>query len=141
MATTVPNTDGHGQAHFHPAIYWSMTGFAGLTVLASLAFFADGGPEAYVYVIVAGFILGSLALPYLIRRVRRDDSRPWRGSIPPAETGESLAGFAKRDFVAGRTRISGREAAIQALLPIAAVGIGMALLAAAMMVATAGLPD
>lgn len=140
MATAAPNTSWHGQAHFHPAIYRAMAGFAGLTALASLVFFADGGPEAYVYVIVAGFILGSLGLPYLIRRARRRDARPWRGSVPPAETGESLSRFASSDFAAGPTRISGREAAIQALLPVAAVGIGMALLAAALMVVTAAPP-
>ena len=140
MATTAPGPGRNGQAHFHPAVYRSMAGFAALMLLASIAFFADGGPEAYLYAVIAGFVLGSLGLPYLVRRMRRRDPRPWRVTAPPAVTGESLSGFARRDFAAGRSRISGREAAIQALLPIAAVGIGMLLLAAAMAVATTGLP-
>lgn len=140
MATTAPHGGRQGHAHFHPIVYQAMAGFALLMVLASVAFFAGAGHEAYVYVIVAGFILGSLGLPYLMRRVRRLDSRPWRGSVPPAQTGESFASFADSEFAAGRSRISGRDATIQAVLPIAAVGVGMVLLAVALLVATAGAP-
>lgn len=140
MATTAPYPGRHGQDHFHPAVYQAMAAFAVMMIVASVAFFADGGPDSYVYVVVAGFILGSLGLPYVARRMRRLDQRPWRGSVPPAMTGESLRDCAKGEFSAGQSRIGGREAMIQALLPIAAVGIGMVLLAAAMVIATAGAP-
>jgi O-antigen/teichoic acid export membrane protein len=140
MATTAPRGGRQGHAHFHPLVYQSMAGFALLLILASVAFFASAGHEAYVYVIVAGVVFGALGLPYLMRRVRRLDVRPWRGSVPPAQTGESFASFAESNFAAGRTRIPGRDAMIQALLPIAAVGVGMLLLAIAMLVATAGVP-
>ena len=108
MATTAPGIGRHRQAHCHPAVYRSMAGLATLMVLASAAFFADGGPGAYLYAVIAGFVLGSLGLPWLIRRVRRRDSRPWRDSTPPAHSGESFTSFASGDFAAGRIRITGR---------------------------------
>ena len=92
-------------------------------------FLGRHGMTDYLLAIVSGFVLASLGLPYVLRRVRRRDPRPWRGSEPPAVTGGSFEDWEADEFQAWRTRLSGREAMVQALLPIAAVGVGMAALA------------
>jgi hypothetical protein len=136
MATTAPYSGRHGQDHFHPAVYWTMAAFAILMITASWGFFGDGGLTGYLLTIVTGFVLATLALPYMLRRIRLRDTRPWRGSEPPAVTGQSFTDWEADEFHADRSRISGKQAMIQAVLPIAAVGIGMLLFAIVVTLAT-----
>lgn len=137
MATTASHEGRQGQCHFHPVVYKTMAAFALAMVVGSWGFVSQGYPTVYVLAVVSGFVLGCLGLAYLVRRVRHGDRRPWRGSAPPAETGESFAHWSNAHMQVWQSRIKGRDALIQATLPIAAVGIGMMLFALALEVALA----
>jgi len=137
MAKATRQPDRLVQDHIHPAAFKTMAAFAIMMIAASWVFASDSYATVYPLLIVSAFILGSLGLPVLFRRARRWDTRPWRGSPPPAVTGRSLSDWAADDLRISQGRISGQDAMIQAVLPIAAVGIGM-LLFAIVWIATAG---
>lgn len=137
MATTARQSDRRVQDHIHPAVFKTMAAFAIVTIAASWTFAVDSYPTVYPLLIVTGFIVGALGLPVLFRRARRWDTRPWRGSPPPAATGRALPDWASDDLRISQGRLSGQDAMIQAVLPISAVGIGMLVFAIAWL-ATAG---
>lgn len=140
MTPLAPVSNHRPQDHFHPAVYRTMAAFAITMVIAVWAFVGNGGPTTYILAVVSAFLLGSLGLPYLLRTVRRVDRRPWRGSTPPAASGQRFGDWAAGDFRIWQGRLGAREAMIQAVLPIAAVGIGMVVFAIAMIVATGNTP-
>lgn len=127
---TVARPSGHrAQYHLHPVVYRTMAAFAVLMIAASWVFFGHHGTTGYLLAVVTGFVLACLGLPYALRQVRRRDPRPWRGGEPPAISGESFRDWEDDEFQAWRSRLTGKEAMVQALLPIAAVGFGMTALA------------
>jgi hypothetical protein len=85
--------------------------------------FAAQGDIAYLVAIVIGFVLISGLLPYLLWRI-------WRGSSPEARSraeGErqDFGDWAEGDFLAWQDRVKASSAAIEIILPIAAVAFGM----------------
>lgn len=104
----------------HPWVYAAISGLALCYVLAVWIGFAGDGDTDYLLTIASFFILGSLALPFIAWRVWHENADA-RGSARH----ESFWQWAGREFDIGQGHMRGRTAAIEILLPIAAVAFGM----------------
>ena len=120
-----PNAERPSTARrVHPAIYLTILGFALLFIASAWAF--DGpGDTYYLLAIVSGFVAAAVGLPYQLWRVRRHGHDPRDTSL----SHRSLWNWLRTDFDIWQTRVRGSDAAAAILLPVAAVSIGMFLLA------------
>jgi hypothetical protein len=108
-------------ADFHPAIYKITVGLVALFVVAACATFARRGDTGESLVMVTLLLFIAVMIPYLMRLT-------WKHQQRPQPTLKGSVSF--RDCAAGSTeiwqsRVKGADAAIDALLPIAAVAIGI----------------
>ncbi len=101
----------------HPRVYALLIGFAGWFALAVWSF-AGSGVTDYLLVIVSGFIFVVVALQLILSRVGDTNEA--------AEVGRpSLRTWVTWDFDTWQDRLSGAQAALQILLPIAVAALGM----------------
>jgi len=114
------NRDAHQPADsvLHPRIYTILIVLAAWFAAAVWGF-AGGGVTDYLLVIVSSFIFVVVALQLILSRVRRTDDAPEQEEPP------SLRSWAARDFETWQGKLSGAQAAVQILLPIAAAAVGM----------------
>ena len=82
--------------------------------------FAGGGLSNYLLVIVSGFIFVVVALQLILSRVGRTKSAARNDDNQP-----SLRDWTAGDFDTSQGRLSGAQAALQILLPIAVAALGM----------------
>ena len=103
----------------HPRVWALLVGFSVWFAFAVWGF-AGGGLSDYLLVIVSGFIFIVVALQLILSRVGRTRGRP-------EQDGERLSwrDWAARDFETWQDRLSGAQAALQILLPIAVAAVGM----------------
>ncbi len=118
---------GPATKRLHSRVYTVLIGLSAWLVV-SVWLFAGGGVTDYLLFIVSAFIIVVVALQWILSRVARDD-----GAGQPAEP--SFRDWAAGDFDTWQGRLSGKEAATQILLPIAAVAIGMTIFGLALMFA------
>jgi hypothetical protein len=104
----------------HRRVFTLLVIFALWFALAVWGFAGGGGATDYLLLIVSGFIGIAVGLPLILARVARADDHTER-----EHDSHSLCEWAASDFETGQDRISGRQAALQILLPIAAAAIGM----------------
>jgi hypothetical protein len=97
----------------HPRVYTILIVLAAWFAVAVWGF-AGGGVTDYLLVIVSGFIFVVVALQLILSRVRRADDTPEQDQPP------SLRSWAMQDFETWQGKLSGAQAAVQILLPIAA---------------------
>ena len=117
-------------SRLHPRVYRIAAGFAAWLVL-SVWLFASGGSEVnYLLFIVSGFIFMAVALPFILSLVTRD-----RTSTPELDSKQAYKDWARSQYDTWQGRLSGNAAAVQILLPIAAVSIGMTLFGIALHIA------
>jgi hypothetical protein len=105
----------------HPLVYRSMIGLTIWLVLSVWAFFNRGAYIGLTLAMITLFFVILLAIPVVIWKT-------WQHNAPPEETrepAESFDAWASQRFATSTGALSGREAAMQILLPIAAVSIGM----------------
>ena len=104
----------------HPRVYAAIAGLAVCYVLAVWFGFAGGEDTDYLLAIASFFIVGAMALPFIAWRV-------WRLNRRPAAAGreQSFRQWATGEFDIGQGHVSGAAAAVEILLPIAAVAFGM----------------
>jgi len=110
----------------HPLIFAGIGALLVVFVLSAVAAFATSGYADYLLVVVAGFFVVAMTIPWLLWRV-------WR-----RYSGERLKSEPLREWSAGecdtwQCRLSAREAAVQTLLPIAAVSFGLTAIAIVML--------
>jgi hypothetical protein len=122
-----PIGEGKGAAapvrsRLHPRVYMLLVA---LTLWFALAVwsFAGGGMTDYLLVIVSGFIFVAVALPLILSRVGGADRAITNDAAQGGEP--SLRDWAVSDFDTWTGRLSGTQAALQILLPIAAAAVGM----------------
>lgn len=113
----------HHPAHqsLHPLIYRSMIGLTLWLVLSIWVFFNSGAYNGLTLAMITLFFVVIVAIPVVLWQT-------WQHNAPESETrtiAESFRDWASDDFVTWTGGLSGREAATQILLPIAAVSIGM----------------
>jgi len=113
----------HRRAHqgLHPTVYRSMIVLTIWFVLSIWMFFNSGAYVGLALAMITLFFLVIVAIPVLLWTT-------WLHNAAPNETRsseESFHDWALEDFATWTGRLDGREAAMQILLPIAAVSIGM----------------
>lgn len=112
---------GHDSEGLHPSVYRTIIALTVWLVLSAWAFFNSGRYVELILAVVTLFFVIAVGIPLLI-------GKTWQHNAPPSETrrsAESFGAWASQDFATWTGRLSGREAAMQILLPIAAVSIGM----------------
>jgi hypothetical protein len=113
--------------HLHPTVYWAIIGLTLWYVVAVWFGFSGSNYADYVLMVVTLFILISVALPivaWVIWRQNRDrgDTKTKGGS----KHSETFSDWASAEIDVGPGgKVKGTTAAIEVLLPIAAVTFGM----------------
>ena len=105
----------------HPAVNAAIVGLALLYILAVWIGFAGNGLTDYLLFIASMFVLGALALPLIVFCMWRANRGPDAGR----EGQETFRRWALGDFDTVPGRVRGLTAAVEILLPIAAVSFGM----------------
>jgi hypothetical protein len=117
--------------YLHPRIYVTLVGLA-LWLALSVWLFAGRGVTDYLLFIVCGFVFVAVALPFILSLVARtDDTAP--------HSVRSYHDWAHSEFETWQGRLSGTHAAVQILLPIAAVALGMMIFGITLHFATSGM--
>jgi hypothetical protein len=106
--------------HLHPFVYMTMAGLA-LWFIISVWGFAIDGYTAYLLAIVSGFIFIVVALLFVLSRV----GKKLHSSDVTSDHKDPFGHWASGEFVTWQDRVRGRHAAIEILLPLAAVAFGM----------------
>lgn len=108
----------------HPRVYTAMAMLAGWIAVAVWAFGTDSYSD-YLLAIVSGFIFIVVALAYVLSRVgTRDPGAPPRERARETER-ESFRDWALGEFDTWQDRVSASNAAVEILLPMAAIAFGM----------------
>ncbi len=105
----------------HPFVYRSMIGLTIWLVLSIWVFFSGGAYVGLTLAMITVFFVVIVGIPVLIWKT-------WQHNAPAEETREPTQSFdawASQRFATWTGALTGREAAMQILLPIAAVSIGM----------------
>ncbi|MGE0240864.1 MAG: hypothetical protein AB7F09_16645 [Parvibaculaceae bacterium] len=107
----------------HPGLYLALVALALWFVLSAWAF-AGGAYTDYLLVVASGLILVAIAIPAALWRI-------WRHH-PHAEedaNGSLRQWASSSEFRIWQDRMKAKDAALEILLPVAAVAFGMSLLA------------
>jgi hypothetical protein len=118
MAKDLVPVRAPASAGLHPMIYAAIGLLMCWLVLWAFLAFSDTGYTEFLLVVVAGFFLMVATIPFAIWRM-------WRKYSGGRMEGEGLRDWAEHDFAIEPGRMKGKDAAIEALLPIAAVSFGM----------------
>jgi hypothetical protein len=105
----------------HPLVYRSIIALTAWLVLSIWIFFDRGAYVGLTLAMITVFFVIAVGIPILIWKTWQHNA-PAEDTLEPAE---SFAAWASQSFATWTGRLSGREAAMQILLPIAAVSIGM----------------
>ena len=111
-------------ADFHPFIYKIAIGLVALFVVAAWAAFARRGDTGEDLAMVTFLLFVAVMIPYLMWLTWKHRQTPQ----PTLQGPVSFREWAKGSVDVWQSRVKGADAAINALLPIAAVAIGMVLL-------------
>ncbi len=103
----------------HPRVYTLLIALSAWFAIAVWSF-AGSGIVDYLLVIVSGFIFVAVALTLILSRVGHANEAAQRNDKEP-----SLRDWAAWDYDTWAGRLSGAQAAIQILLPLAAAAVGM----------------
>jgi hypothetical protein len=107
--------------HLHPFVYAALLGFVSWLVIAVWGFARDGLTD-YLMVIVSGFIVLFATIPatlfLMVQSQRTTDQDGARNQ-------ESFRDWAAGEFSTWQDRVKGANAAVEILLPIAALAVGM----------------
>ena len=104
----------------HPAIYMTLVGLTVWLVLAIWGFGYDGQTD-YLLAIVSGFLFIAVAIPSVLALMVYRQSSDERKRSGEATLREWMTG----NFETWQDRVKGRNAAVEVLLPMAAIAIGM----------------
>jgi len=119
---------GHRSRHdkpvhdeLHPDVYRAMLGLTVWLVLSVWAFFDRGVYVGLTLTMITVFFVVAVGIPVIIWLVWRQNVTPVRGP----SVSESFRDWRSHRFATWTGRLNGWEAAVQILLPIAAVSLGM----------------
>jgi hypothetical protein len=105
----------------HPAVYMVLIGLTAWLVVAIWGFGYDGQTD-YLLAIVTGFLVIAVGIPSILAlMVHRQSNSDETKSSTKTSLREWMAG----DFDTWQDRVRGRNAAVEVLLPMAAIAIGM----------------
>ena len=107
--------------HLHPIVYWAIVGLVVWFAASAWTFFSSPEYMGLLLAVVTGFFFMAIAIPFAIWLV-------WRKSQDPdAMRGEriSLRDWASGEFETWQGRRTAAEAAVEIVMPIAAVAVGL----------------
>ncbi|MFE0017117.1 hypothetical protein ACFWXH_19870 [Mesorhizobium sp. NPDC059054] len=107
----------------HPNVYYALIGLAALYVVSAWIGFAGSGYTDYLLMIMTGFIAVSVILPlsaWHTRHAYRQRTGQDKGRKVPR-----FKDWKSEEIGIDRGRMSGADATLEILLPIAAVAFGM----------------
>jgi len=110
--------DRPAASELHPTVYFVLLGLVAVLLLGVWGFASDGTTD-YLLVVVSGFIVMFVGLPATLWLMVRSE----RG---PGPRSGRFRDWAVGEFATWQDRTKGWNAAVEVLLPIAAVAIGMA---------------
>jgi hypothetical protein len=102
----------------HPYVYAAIAALA-LWFVISIWLFARDPYTDYLLAVVSGFLLIFVAIPLVLSRVERADSKAADANQP------SFRSWASCEFDTWQYRLRCGHAAVEVLLPIAAIAFGM----------------
>jgi hypothetical protein len=102
----------------HPYVYGAIATLVLWFVLAIWSSFASDGYTDWLLTVVSGFLLIFVAIPFVLSRVSRDDADDGN----PQRT---FRNWASSDFDTWQYRLKSWNAALEVLLPMAAIAFGM----------------
>ena len=102
----------------HPYVYAAIAALVLWFIVSVWAAFAGDGYADWLLVVVSGFLMIFVALPFVLSCVTRDDA-------DDGSPRRSFRGWASREFDTWQYRVKGKNAAVEVLLPIAAIAFGM----------------
>jgi hypothetical protein len=108
----------------HPVVYMALIGFV-LWLLIAVWSFARDSLSAYLMVIVIGFITLFVAIPVTLLAMARSHREPTEGDDSEPAERAPFRQWAAGEFDTWQDRVKGSKAAVEVLLPIAALAIGM----------------
>jgi hypothetical protein len=108
----------------HPWVHAAVIGLV-LWFVVWVWSFAGVGVTDYLLFIVSGFIFIAVALPLILSRVGRAPEATNGDGVKGDDKPPSFRDWARWDFDTWQGRLTGTEAAMQILLPIAAAAFGM----------------
>jgi hypothetical protein len=117
-----PSSDG-----LHPLVYGAIAALTAWLALWIWIGFADTGYTEFLLAVVSGFFLIVAVIPLAIWHTWRKHSGETPGN------GESLRDWAAHEFDIEPGPMQGKHAAVEVLLPIAAVAFGMMAIAIALL--------
>jgi hypothetical protein len=106
--------------HLHPFVYLVIVGLA-LWLALSVWGFAEDRYADYLLAVVSGFVFIAVAIPAILWWMVRKN----QGADAARAKDESFRDWASGEFDTWQDRVKGMNAAIEILLPIAAVAFGM----------------
>jgi hypothetical protein len=122
MATyPLPAQHDRRTSELHPLIYRAMIGLTIWFVLSVWVLFSRGAYEGVTLSVITLFFVVLVGIPVVLWLT-------WRRNTDPNEQHVNVAPYrewSSGSFETSRGGVSGREASMQILLPIAAVAIGM----------------
>jgi hypothetical protein len=118
----------------HPMVFKAMAGLVLSFALSTWILFDRQSDAELPLAVVSGLLAGAMLLPWLLWRVwdRENSSRDQNGRKP------SFRDWAFADFETWQGKQRGSRAAIEALLPIAALAFGLMALGIAFLLNAAG---
>ena len=116
---------------FHPAVLRVVLALAAVFIIGAWGFLAGTGYVSLVAGVVTFFTLVVLAIPYDLWRIKADHEHS------PQLSKGSFGEWLRTEMVVWQDHLSGRDAMITALLPMAAVAFGALFLAITFQLVTA----
>src|SRR5262245_1123519 len=110
--------------NLHPTVYVALVGLVLWLVLAVWGFGYDGQTD-YLLAIVTGFLIIAVAIPAALALMAYSQGNAGDGESSAPRDSVSFRQWAAEDFDTWQDRVKGRNAAVEVLLPMAAIAIGM----------------
>jgi hypothetical protein len=118
----------------HPWVYVAVIGLV-LWFVVWVWSFSEVGVTDYLLFIVSGFFFIAVMLPLVLSRVGRPHDATNGNAAEDNNTPPSFRDWTRWDFNTWQGRLTGTQAAVQILLPIAAAAFGMMALGIAFRIA------
>ena len=108
----------------HSKIYVALVGLVLWVVLATWGFGYDGQTD-YLLAIVTGFLTIAVAIPATLALMVHSEGSSADSNDSAKQDTVSFRQWAAQDFDTWQDRVKGSDAAVEVLLPMAAIAIGM----------------
>src|ERR1700704_2151502 len=108
-------------SHLHPVLYWTIIGLVVWFAVSAWTFFGAEGYMDLLLVVVTGFLFMTIAILsaiWLVSRKYQPPAGAWDESI-------SFRGWASGEFETCQGRCTAAEAAVEVVVPVAAVAFGL----------------